>query len=87
LPRKIRTGKVTPVLLMFNPCPEAKRVVVNLEHFREIELDFKGVATVGQAFGDEIFRVWHNAHPEIRLVPIHANDNIKFMIRRAGGEV
>lgn len=65
---------------------EAKRVVVNLEHFREIELDFRGVATVGQAFGDEIFRVWHNAHPSIRLIPVNANENIKLMIRRAGGE-
>lgn len=66
---------------------EAKRVVVNLEHFREIELDFRGVTTVGQAFGDEIFRVWHNAHPNVSLMPINANDNIKLMIRRAGGEV
>lgn len=66
---------------------EAKRVVLNLEHFREVELDFKDVTTVGQAFGDEIFRVWHNAHPTIRLISINANDNIKLMIRRAGGEV
>ncbi len=66
---------------------EAKRVVLNLEHFREVELDFKDVTTVGQAFGDEIFRVWHNAHPNIRLISINANDNIKLMIRRAGGEV
>lgn len=66
---------------------EAKRVVVNLEHFREVELDFRGVTTVGQAFGDEIFRVWHNAHPGVSLMPVNANDNIKLMIRRAGGEV
>ncbi|MEN9558743.1 MAG: hypothetical protein RL141_1112 [Candidatus Parcubacteria bacterium] len=66
---------------------EAKRVVVNLEHFRDVELDFRGVTTVGQAFGDEIFRVWHNSHSNVHLIPINANDNIKLMIRRAGGEV
>lgn len=65
---------------------EAKRVGVNLEHFREVELDFRGVTTVGQAFADEIFRVWHNAHGSVRLIPINANDIIKLMIRRAGGE-
>lgn len=66
---------------------EAKRVVLNLEHFREVEFDFNGVETIGQAFGDEIFRVWQNAHPSIRLIPINANENIKLMIRRAGGKV
>ena len=66
---------------------EAKRVVVNLEHFREIELDFRGVTTVGQAFADEIFRVWHNTHPDIRLIPINANENVAFMLRRACGKL
>lgn len=66
---------------------EAKRIVIHLERFREIELDFRGVTTIGQAFGDEIFRVWHHAHPNIRIVSINANDNSKFMIERAGGKV
>lgn len=64
---------------------EAKRVTVNLEHFREIELDFREIDIAGQAFCDEIFRVWHNAHPSIKLIPVNANENILMMIRRAGG--
>ncbi|MDD2786165.1 MAG: DUF4325 domain-containing protein [Patescibacteria group bacterium] len=64
---------------------EAKRVLVNLEHFEEVELDFKKVATVGQAFADEIFRVWKRSHPKVRLIPINMSDDVAFMVRRAGG--
>jgi hypothetical protein len=34
-------------------------------------LDFDGVETVGQAFVDEIFRVFALAHPQVQLVPRH----------------
>ncbi|MFA6100156.1 MAG: DUF4325 domain-containing protein [Patescibacteria group bacterium] len=64
---------------------EAKRVTLNLENFREVELDFMDVETVGQAFADEIFRVWHNRHQDIKLVVTNANENVTFMIQRAGG--
>lgn len=66
---------------------EAKRVTANLEHFREIELDFHGVETIGQAFADELFRVWQTAHPDSKLIPTEANDIIRLMIQRAGGPV
>ena len=64
---------------------EAKRVTMNLENFKVIELDFSEVETVGQAFADEIFRVWQSRHPDIKLVPTRANENVEFMIQRAGG--
>lgn len=64
---------------------EAKRVTMNLENFRVIELDFAGVETVGQAFADEIYRVWQNRHHGIQILTVNANENIRFMIRRAGG--
>lgn len=66
---------------------EAKRVTMNLENFREIELDFSDVFTIGQAFADEIFRVWHNRHPDIKLIATNANDNVAFMIQRSGGNL
>lgn len=66
---------------------EAKRVTMNLHNFTEVELDFSGVDSIGQAFADQIFRVWHTAHPDIRLIPINANENVAFMIQRAGGVV
>ena len=62
---------------------QARRILAGLEKFKTIELDFKGVKTAGQGFADEIFRVWQNAHKEIKLATSNANENILFMIRRA----
>jgi hypothetical protein len=46
-------------------------------------LDFSGVTTVGQAFADEVFRVFRLKHPEVELVPVKANSGVKRMISRA----
>ncbi len=62
---------------------QARRLLHALEQFREIVLDFKGVETVGQAFADEVFRVFQNRHPDIVIRYEHANENVTFMIRRA----
>jgi len=62
---------------------EAKRLLHNLEKFREVVLDFKGVDLVGQGFADDVFRVWARAHPETALVPIDMNDVVAFMVERA----
>jgi len=62
---------------------QARRILAGLEKFQTIELDFKDVKTVGQAFADEIFRVWHTAHKAIKVNVINANENIMLMIRRA----
>lgn len=64
---------------------EAKRVAINLEHFNDVDLDFQGVKNVGQAFADELFRVWHNRHPHVKLHVINANENTAFMMKRAQG--
>lgn len=62
---------------------QARRILAGLEKFKTIELDFIDVETAGQAFADEIFRVWQNSHKDIKLTVINANKNIMFMIRRA----
>jgi biotin operon repressor/anti-sigma regulatory factor (Ser/Thr protein kinase) len=46
---------------------EAKRLLVGLDNFREITLDFKGVKSMGQGFADEVFRVFRNAYPDILI--------------------
>jgi hypothetical protein len=46
-------------------------------------LDFTDIRTVGQAFADEVFRVFARAHPGIGLIPQNANEQITRMIRRA----
>jgi anti-sigma regulatory factor (Ser/Thr protein kinase) len=63
---------------------QARRVLLGLEKFKTVVLDFKGVQTVGQAFADEVFRVWHKNHPSIRIDMRNANDNIRFMVHHVG---
>lgn len=65
---------------------QARRILFGLEKFKEITLDFKNVETAGQAFADEVFRVWKIRHPHIRIVTRNANENVEFMIRRSVGE-
>jgi uncharacterized protein (DUF1330 family) len=62
---------------------EAKRILARLESFAEVVLDFSGVDSIGQAFADEVFRVYATAHPGVKLTPIHANEEVNRMIRRA----
>ncbi len=61
---------------------EARRIMMGLEKFQDIELDFKDIKTVGQSFADEIFRVWKNANPGKNIVYKNVNENVEFMIKR-----
>ena len=47
-----------------------------------MELDFSAIEEIGQAFGDELFRVFATAHPEIRMTPINTVPAVAQMIRR-----
>ena len=62
---------------------QARRVMARLERFKEVALDFRGVEDIGPAFADEIFRVFANENPEVRLTPVEANESVMKMIRRA----
>jgi len=64
---------------------QAKRVAQRFERFKEVVLDFDGVAEIGQAFADELFRVFAKAHPDVRLRPINTSDAVAQMVRRALG--
>lgn len=64
---------------------QAKRTLARIEKFKFVVLDFQGVSEIGQAFADEIFRVYANAHPEIIIAPVHANEAVTAMINRATG--
>ena len=61
---------------------QAKRLLMGLEKFRIIVLDFKGIGLVGQAFVDEIFRVFQNEHPNIIIEYINTNQEVELMIKR-----
>jgi anti-sigma regulatory factor (Ser/Thr protein kinase) len=63
---------------------QARRVLAGLDQFKSIVLDFDQVPSVGQAFADEIFRVFRNRHPGIQIMPINMNEAAQFMIERVG---
>ncbi len=62
---------------------QAKRLLARIELFKTVLFDFTDVPTIGQAFADEIFRVFAVGHPQIDLVPMHANTAVKQVIDRA----
>jgi anti-sigma regulatory factor (Ser/Thr protein kinase) len=63
---------------------QARRVISNVEKkFKVIVLDFDNVPTIGQAFADEIFRVFSTKHPEIEIRCVNMNENVEFMVKRA----
>ncbi len=62
---------------------QAKRLLARFDRFKIVMLDFSGIASVGQAFADEVFRVFKSKHPEVELVPIHASSEVRRMISRA----
>ena len=62
---------------------QAKRLVSRFEKFKTVVLDFSGVEEIGQAFADEIFRVFASSHTEVELIPMYASTEVQQMIVRA----
>jgi anti-sigma regulatory factor (Ser/Thr protein kinase) len=63
---------------------QARRVTSNIEKkFKVLVLDFDNVPTIGQAFADEIFRVFATRHPEVEIRCENMNENVEFMVKRA----
>lgn len=62
---------------------QARRILTGLEKFKTIELDFQDVTTIGQAFADEVFRIWQAQHKDVKFVIKDANENVMLMIKRA----
>jgi hypothetical protein len=62
---------------------QAKRLLARVDRFRTVIFDFEGVTAIGQAFADEIFRVFRSQHTSMDLIPINASTNVQDMINRA----
>lgn len=62
---------------------QAKRLLTRVDRFRTVIFDFECVESIGQAFADEIFRVFASKHPEIELMTVKTNSAVKRMISRA----
>ncbi len=65
---------------------QARRLLTRFEKFKHVVLEFKGVQMIGQSFADEIFRVFTNEHPEVRITYVDANKTVEKMIRHADVE-
>ena len=59
---------------------QAKRLITRFDKFLEVVLDFQGVTEIGQAFADEVFRVFRNMHPNVHLQPINCSPTVQRMI-------
>jgi hypothetical protein len=65
---------------------QAKRLLTRFDRFKKIILDFKKVDSIGQAFADEIFRVFQNDHPQIILETLNTSEQVAKMIARVKNE-
>ncbi len=59
---------------------QARRLLTRFERFKEILLDFENVEMIGQAFADEVFRVFKNAYPQTHLSTMNTNEDVSWMI-------
>jgi hypothetical protein len=62
---------------------QARRVLSGLEKFKIITMDYDRVPLVGQAFVDEIYRVFQSKYPGITIEDENTNEAVRFMIARA----
>jgi len=61
---------------------QARRLLARFNRFSEVTLDFKGVTSIGQAFADEVFRVFPKQNPGVSLMPLNANADVQETILR-----
>lgn len=62
---------------------QAKRLVARFDQFETVELDFEGVPGIGQAFADELFRVFADRHPGVALRARNMNDGVARIVQQA----
>lgn len=65
---------------------QVRRILAGLEKFKIILFDYEKVPMVGQAFADEIYRVFQELHPDIRLENENMSEGVRFMVERAINE-
>lgn len=62
---------------------QARRILSGLEKFDIIVMDYKNVPTVGQAFADEVYRVFKNKYSKIDIKNENMNEAVRFIVERA----
>lgn len=62
---------------------QAKRLIARFDRFKTVILDFAEISEIGQAFADELFRVYRSAHLDIDISPINMTEQVERMWLRA----
>jgi hypothetical protein len=62
---------------------QAKRLIARFEKFKTVIIDFSEIQEIGQAFADELFRVYANKFPDVELVPKNMTNQVEKMWLRA----
>lgn len=62
---------------------QAKRLIFRFEKFKTVVLDFTGIEEIGQAFADEVFRVFQNTHRDTELIPVNMTPSVSNMVSRS----
>ena len=65
---------------------QAGCILSGLEKFSIVVFDFDNVKVIGQAFADEIFRVFHTKYPVLKLETKNMNENVLFMVKHTINE-
>jgi anti-sigma regulatory factor (Ser/Thr protein kinase) len=58
---------------------QARRLMTRFERFKTVMLDFGDIDSIGQAFADEVFRVFPTEHPNVRIVPVRMASAVEAM--------
>ncbi len=70
-----------PLKSIFESAPisrsQAKRICNRLDKFKEVVFDFSEIEWMGQAFAHQIFAVFQNEHPDIKLTPLNMNRDVE----------
>jgi anti-sigma regulatory factor (Ser/Thr protein kinase) len=80
--RLLEYGDASPLLMSRS---QARRLLARVERFEKVGLDFSGVDEIGQAFADEIFRVFASRNPKVELIAANCTEAVQAMINRAIG--
>lgn len=76
---------IIPLKNIFDTSPvsrsQARRVCNRLSEFEEVILDFNSLEWMGQGFAHQVFVVFQNEHPEIKITPINMNEAINKMYK------
>lgn len=87
-------GLIKTLVPVFEACRErnpiarsqARRITDRLNTFKEVELDFSNCEIMAQGFADELFRVYQDANPGVKLIPINMNKEVEFMYLHSIGK-